>query len=196
MAGLCVADHWHFSLRHKVGLAVVAILFGMTLLGFSFLSMSQKISGTYASHPSFYWPGPILPDHVFYPVLMARDQLNLRFSSDNDRFNQQLELAARRMWTSQQLAFKGQKDLAVMTAAKGQKYLLAATETFNRLPASEQTQAAQSLVDALASQIKDIKLLQATLTDTNSAALTDLQAQQLLNLTKLQNQFKLPQVPL
>jgi hypothetical protein len=70
-----------------------------------------------------YMTAEILPDHSFYPVLMAYDFLRLQLADQYSRGDLLLSYSKRRDYYAQRLLDKGKVDLAATTFAKAVKYL-------------------------------------------------------------------------
>ncbi len=184
---------FHLAVKFKLILAVLALGFGGLLLGLSLLTVSYKVLGQHYGTRTFYLTGPILPDHVLYPALMIWDRYRLYQATPEQRFDLHLTYATRRQWASEQLAYRGQKDMAVMTAVKGQKYLLSAILAIQDLPAEEQSAAKKRLQTALLTQIQATSELEKSLAGFNTTAISQLRAQQQILLSQLQSDQKSPQ---
>jgi len=78
--------------------------------------------------PSFYVNGEVLPDHIFYPILMVRDRLRLEAAEPTERLYLQTEYANRRLRAGLDLLAKDNQLLALTTITKAQKYLLRSSE--------------------------------------------------------------------
>ncbi len=193
MSKSTLTSHFHLAIKFKFLLAVLALGFGVLLLGFSLLTMSYKILGQHYGTRTFYLSGPILPDHVFYPILMLADRYQLYRATPQQRFDLHLIYADHRQWASEQLAYRGQKDMAVITAVKGQKYLLSAILAIKDLPDSDQPAAKKRLHASLQNQIQASAKLERSLAGFNTNPIAELRSQQQILLSQLESDLQTPQ---
>lgn len=82
------------------------------------------------SERKFYVGERILPDHVFYPLLMIADKIILNVSTGNRRIYVKIRLADDRLNSALILLEKNQESLALSTMTKSQKYLITAAQDF------------------------------------------------------------------
>jgi len=126
--------------KQNIIFASIALVFGLFVFLISLFIASQNnlhlASGV--SEKTFY-TGTILPDHIFYPVLMVFDRGLLLFATEEKEVAARIYLAQDRMERAQLLLLKDQEELALTTLTKSQKYLFLAVTTFNKLenPSSE-----------------------------------------------------------
>ncbi len=186
-------SHFHLAVKFKLLLAVLALGFGVLVLGFSLLTMSYQILGHHYGSRTLYLSGPILPDHVLYPALMLMDRYRLYQATPEQRFDLHLTYATRRQWASEQLVYRGQKDIAVMTAVKSQKYLISAALAIQDLPESDRPAARHRLQTALLDQIQAMAELEKSLPGFNTTPISQLRSQQQILLSQLASDQKLPQ---
>lgn len=118
--------------KRKILLPILAILFGMFIFISSLFSYSQKNSfiDEKVSSKKLYFSKRILPDHLFYPLLMIVDRGLLIISSDEAKIFLRIRLAQDRMISSQNLLKKGEEPLALSTLTKSQKYLILAANSY------------------------------------------------------------------
>lgn len=116
--------------KRKFIFAFLAILFGLFLFTSSLVTQSQKeaVSAEKVSTKKFYFGEKILPDHIFYPLVMIVDKGLLSISSGDSKVFLQIRLAQDRMLTAKKLLEKGEETLALSTLTKSQKYLLLAMQ--------------------------------------------------------------------
>lgn len=109
----------------RVVLSVMALLVGLGIVGVSLFSANQVFfhDGYEVSHKSFYLTGNILPDHIFYPVIMVGDRLKLSAASPSEKVYLQLDYSERRFDSVAQLLDKDNAVIAFSTLTKSQKYL-------------------------------------------------------------------------
>ena len=110
---------WGLSLT--VGFGLVATSLAMAI--------SAGNSGlAKASHRRFYLSTKLLPDHSFYPVLMAVERVKLTLANDNQKPRMLLDAATQRMQFAHSLADEGQAELAEQTLYKSHLYLMQAAD--------------------------------------------------------------------
>lgn len=79
-----------------------------------------------ATQKRLYFDKEVLPDHVFYPVLMAIDKSRLEAAQPVERIYLQIEYANRRLYYTQELLEQEKSALAHTTLTKAEKYMLQA----------------------------------------------------------------------
>lgn len=106
-------------------LTIFALFFAFTILGVSITSASLATNHEQdsLSNRQFYLNQEILPDHIFYPLLMLQDKAKLALASEDEQIYLRVELAWRRLTSAKELIKKGEKALAITTITKSQKYL-------------------------------------------------------------------------
>ncbi len=110
----------------RLGISVFALTFGLSVVGVSLLTAGTVASseGERMSERTLYVNDEVLPDHVLYPLLMASDRLMLEFADDHEQLYVKIEYSERRLQYAHQLLEKGDKETALSTLTKSQKYLL------------------------------------------------------------------------
>ena len=110
----------------------IALLFGFFIFGTSLIIASQVQYDNFpkVSERKFYVGERILPDHVFYPFLMAADKIILSTSSGNRKIYVKIRLANDRLYSARMLLKKNQEELALSTMTKSQKYLITAAQDY------------------------------------------------------------------
>lgn len=116
------------SKKYRFGLALIALFFGLSVLGVSLVVTSNVLStgGQSMASRKFYFASDIKPDHILYPVFMVFDRVSLEMSSPEEQVNLSLLYAQRRFDHGVELLESGDKELALSTFSKSQKYLMAA----------------------------------------------------------------------
>ncbi|MBU0974203.1 hypothetical protein KKD03_00690 [Patescibacteria group bacterium] len=109
-----------------------ALLFGSFIFGASLIMSSQvKLHNSpKVSERRFYMGERILPDHVFYPLLMIADKIILKTSTGNRKIYVKIRLSDDRLNSSMMLLEKNQESLALSAMTKSQKYLITAAQDF------------------------------------------------------------------
>jgi len=114
--------------------STLALLFGFLVFGVSLIMTSQVNlnlgNSSKVSERKFYVGEKILPDHVFYPLLMVADKIILKISFGDRKVYVKIRLAEDRLYSAKMLIEKGQEDLALSTLTKSQKYLITAVQDF------------------------------------------------------------------
>lgn len=107
---------------------VLLLLFGGMVLLASLLAANRTSTGdtTRLMARKIYFSKTILPDHVFYPIVMVSDRMKLETSTYEEQLVLRVEYAERRYQYAEKLLEKDQPELALTTISKAQKYLFAA----------------------------------------------------------------------
>ena len=112
-----------FTPTHII-ISLAALIIGLNIVFISLLSASK--AATYqpvkASCKKFYVRSNILPDHLFYPVLAATDQLLVRIVPLEEKIKLRADLGQTRLDFARQLLAKDNLALALTTLTKSQKY--------------------------------------------------------------------------
>ena len=117
----------------KVVLTVLAMLFG---LGLVLISLKSSMPVAYpttrlpATQRQFYLSTNILPDHLFYPILMTVDRVQLQLTPSPDRLWLQAEYGWRRLDYTYKLLQKGETSLALTTLLSHKNILLMPLKKF------------------------------------------------------------------
>lgn len=110
---------------------IIALISAFSVLGLSLSSVGMVHSAGLQvpiNQKELYFDTKILPDHVGYPVLMAIDRVRLETAVPVEQVFIRLDYAERRMHMAMELLEKDKHELALVTATKAQKYLIAAAE--------------------------------------------------------------------
>ncbi len=101
------------------------LLLGILVVAISLISANnQTFPGDTSSRKYLYFSTEILPDHLFYPVLMIVDRAALTSAkSPSERIRIQVNYAYRRLNSAKALAAKQKTGMALSTLTKSQKYL-------------------------------------------------------------------------
>lgn len=115
-------------MKLRVILSCFSLFFGAFIVWLS-LSASVKTSPSdtaSATQKLLYFNREVMPDHVFYPVLMAMDKSRLEAAHPVEKIYLQVEYANRRFYYVQELLEHGKTELAHSTLTKAEKYVLQA----------------------------------------------------------------------
>ncbi len=111
-------------------------------LAFFFVSVAATFtsmhSDTSISDRRLYFDRDILPDHLFYPVLMFTDQVRLTLTQPPAKPLLQLEYAQTRLAAAKTLFVQGKTPLAFTTASKAHQYLLQANHAHSNSDSHQQ----------------------------------------------------------
>ncbi len=91
-----------------------------------FSSVSSGVTGLAARERQIYFDRKILPDHLFYPVLMILDKIKLDAADTETKILLKTDYAEKRLAAAKNLFVQGKNDLAFVTAGKAHQYLLQA----------------------------------------------------------------------
>lgn len=107
-----------------------AVFFSIFILFVSLQSANQSrlINNTNLVTGKFYVAREILPDHSFYPLLMATDRIRLELADSEKRIYLLVAYGSRRLFYTNELLDKGNQSLAFTTMSKSSKYLNQALE--------------------------------------------------------------------
>jgi hypothetical protein len=106
----------------------ILLLFGSLVLLVSLLTANRASTGdtTRLLARKIYFSGTMLPDNIFYPLMMMSDRIKLQFSGFEEGILLRVEYADRRYGYAVQLLEKRQTVLSLTTLTKSQKYLFTA----------------------------------------------------------------------
>lgn len=108
-------------------LSIVALIFGLMMFSTSLIMASQdNMALQKRSSEKKLYVGRILPDHIFYPILMVMDRAVLSLSFGESSIHNKLTLSRDRLKSAQLLLDKHEEELALSTITKAQKYVLSA----------------------------------------------------------------------
>ncbi|MDO5561630.1 MAG: DUF5667 domain-containing protein [bacterium] len=105
---------------------------GMSFLGLMFFTvslvatMSDNKMAIHERERKLYFDRKILPDHLFYPVLMAIDRLELEMSNSEEQTLLRMDYAGKRLEAAKALFEQDKNELAFITLGKAHQYLLQA----------------------------------------------------------------------
>lgn len=155
-------------MKTRFFLSLLALAFGGVIL-FTSLAMAPAASsnGAHTSSERSLYFGSILPDHVFYPVVMAVDRLQLETASPSERIFMEVEYAHRRLGYAEELLKDKKEDLAVSTITKAEKYLYNSLEEAKEFQSSDSIR--QRIGRAIEYHSKELRELSPQLTDANRA---------------------------
>lgn len=108
-------------------LSTAAVVCGVGIVLVSLISASHvRSTGEPMFNTELSFEDELLPDHILYPLLMARDRVALELATPEQKVEYRLEYAKRRTQYAFSLIRKEKYSLALTTATKAQKYVLAA----------------------------------------------------------------------
>lgn len=112
-------------MKTRLLLSTLAFFFGVAILLTSLATAGQvNSSGEKSSAPrELYFNREILPDHMFYPVMMAADRIKLETAATNDRIFLEIQFSNSRLEMATQLFDQNKNELAATTLTKSLKYL-------------------------------------------------------------------------
>jgi len=145
--------------RLRLVYSSLAIMFGIIVLSISLISASQAVSyeGLLATQKKLYFNEALLPDHLLYPFVAAVDRLLLIPASGNREIELQLVYGEIRLDYAWGLLEKEEKELALVTLTKSQKYVHLAGEQL--LDSTEESELLQLTIIALEKNIYQAKEL-------------------------------------
>jgi len=102
---------------------ITNVVFG---LGVFVISLVTTLTGSRATlgGQQLYFGREILPDHVFYPVMVVGERLELTLAQPADKILIRQQLARKRLSAAEQLFRLGKRELAWVTLGKAHQYLL------------------------------------------------------------------------
>lgn len=105
-------------------LAMGLLIFSLSLL----MAFARSDDDRLNKSSVIYFDRPMLPDHLFYPLLMVGDQLELAFANQENKLFLQMDYAIRRLEAAHSLLALGKTHLAFITLGKAHQYLLQVNE--------------------------------------------------------------------
>lgn len=164
--------------KRKIFLAILATLFGIFIFISSLFSYSQRtdFSNEKVSSKKLYFSKRILPDHIFYPLLMIADKSLLSISSEESKIFLRIRLAQDRMISSKSLLEKGEESLALTTLTKSQKYLILAAHSY-LADDNFSSEAGYALLNALNENTTNLLKVESEFTDITTEPIGDLVAE-------------------
>jgi len=120
--------------KNYLWLSIGIITFGIVIFLISLTSaMTNNKLELHREEKTFYFDRTILPDNVFYPILMAVDRLELELSNDEEKVVLQMDYAVKRLEAAKILLQQGKTELALVTLGKAHQYLLSANEAVREM---------------------------------------------------------------
>lgn len=137
---------------------VALLLFGCLILLTSLLAANRTSAGdrTRLMARKVYFNRTILPDNIFYPVLMIGDKIKLETAGFEEQIALKLEYADRRYAYAIQLLDKDQSQLALTTLTKSQKYLFSAGNEVLTYPERVKPETIVAVKDSYAESLKQL----------------------------------------
>lgn len=158
----------------RLGISLVALFFGFSILGVSLVVTSQVLSSGSQSMSSrkFYFASEVKPDHVLYPVFMAFDRVRLETATQEEQVLLELVYAQRRFEHGQELLQAGDEELAATTFSKAQKYLISAAQRAQRIDLDPAAQSKMHLL--ITEQSDELKTMTPDIGDPHASVLNRL----------------------
>lgn len=103
-----------------------------------------------------YFSRTILPDNIFYPLMMISDKVKLETAGFEEQILLKLEYSQRRYGYATQLLDKDQSMLALTTLTKSQKYLFAAGNEVIADPTKISPETTLAVREAFAQSLKQL----------------------------------------
>lgn len=149
----------------------------MTIMGGTFFilslvsTVSDGVTGLAARERQIYFDRKILPDHLFYPVLMIFDKIKLDAADPETKVLLKTDYAEKRLIAAKTLFVQGKNDLAFVTTGKAHQYLLQANWETTTL---EKGKKYTSLIEEMNQEfILEYENLKQYLTDGQKATIDD-----------------------
>lgn len=163
----------------------LALAVGVILTSLFTASSSFSSTGNFASsEKTLYFGEEILPDHIFYPVTMVLDRVQLETTDQNQRVFLQVEYSHRRLGYALELLEKGDQDLAITTVTKAEQYLHHAVQEALALPVGDNVK--QQLIKIVAYHQHKLTEMKSNVTDANRAVLDNWISQDQALISQLQ----------
>ena len=110
--------------------AVATLAFGLFVFLVSLIAAmsGERLHLRTGEERTLYFDRKVLPDHVFYPVLVAVDRLELEFSDPQEQLELRMDLAGKRLEAAKALYAQDKSELAFVTLGKAHQYLLRAND--------------------------------------------------------------------
>lgn len=116
-------NHKKAYLWFALSMSILGVLFFAISLA---ATMSDNKITVHERERKLYFDRKILPDHLFYPVLMAIDRLELELSSTEEQTLLRMDYAGKRLEAAKALFGQSKNELAFVTLGKAHQYLLQA----------------------------------------------------------------------
>jgi hypothetical protein len=168
--------------------STLALILGFLIFGLSLIMTSQvsSSSSSNVSERKFYVGEKILPDHVFYPLLMVADKMILKTSFGERRIHVKIRLADDRLYSAKMLIEKGHEDLALSTITKSQKYLITAAQDF--LNSEEQSESVrEEILSALENNFRELRSCRHDFNSIDTTPIGDLLVESKVLIEKIKN---------
>jgi len=193
LVGALFKAAWHFYMteitRSHFVLGLIGLVFGLTIFVVSLFSANQLYSTrtSSASCRSFYWGEQVLPDHIFYPVLVGMDRLLLIIARGDEEIKLKIDYGHLRWEMAQALQAKGKTEMAVSTLTKSQKYFHQVAQQVLVENSSEKMK--KYVSRNLSFNIQQAQQLAKSFNDEQRSVIDELNAQNLVLLKELRSQF-------
>ncbi len=160
----------------KKSFPVLLLLFGTFILLVSLLSANRNAAGDTSRllAQKVYFNQTILPDNIFYPLLMVGDRAKLLTADGEAKILLRIEFSARRYGYAVQLIEKEQPVLALTTLTKSQKYLFIAGNEVLANPDLYTPETIQVVQTAFANSLTQLPTFKQQMANTDTQTIDDL----------------------
>lgn len=174
--------------KQKVLISSFSFFIGLSILSISLIKTSAVKALSQAeiesSRKQFYIGQELKPDHVLYPVKVAKEKASLFMLSPEERVEKKIEYASQRMDFAKELLEKGEYQLAVATMIKSQQYLFEAAEYLQSANFSHSS--CSHLMDSLEEDRQMIENMEDAFPENFSLQIEQLQENQKAVIAKLE----------
>jgi hypothetical protein len=113
----------------SVYFTVVVLFLGVVFFGLSLLSVASATKlQMHNQNRVIYFDRTVMPDHLFYPFVVAVDRLELELSGAEEKIVLRMDYAQKRLEAAKVLFSENKGELAFTTLMKAHHYLLQANE--------------------------------------------------------------------
>lgn len=177
------------NLKQKFAVSSLSFILGLLILLVSLVKTSAVKALSEAevetSSKQFYLGQELKPDHVLYPVRVAREKVSLLMLDPDDRVEKKIEYAQQRLDFSRELLEKGEYQLALATLFKSQQYLFEAAQYIESTNSSQTSYS--NLLHTLENHIENIESMSSSYPQNFANQLQQLKANQEAVVYKLKN---------
>ncbi|MBU0978417.1 MAG: hypothetical protein ABIJ03_03635 [Patescibacteria group bacterium] len=168
---------------------LIGLTVGVGIVATSLLMAQDVNSGSdqTTSHKQLYFNSRILPDHTFYPVLMAVDRVKLLAQPKIKKPALLAEYGRHRWEMAHQLWEKNQPELALSTLLKSHHYLMQAVD---QVIETNQVSQVSDLQFELESFADECSLLQRSIDLADKSAFEDMASQNTSARSRLEQLLK------
>ncbi len=117
-------------MKLKLWLPLFSLFLVFLIFSTSLIMASQDNGRKRVSEKCFYFNRKILPNHIFYSVLMLGDKIILDTAHNQRKIEVRVRLSKDRLKSAKLLLEQGEEDLALSTFTKSEKYLILASQDY------------------------------------------------------------------